>query len=146
MRFHTATASALALTLALLSTVANAAAPTPCQKCVQSLLEAKQPACANLGYLGNVENIVFDKLSNKEKTCLCTMTSSADWYLPCQKPDACSAREIDVTDFVNEALKKKVFCPNGGVFTDAANGGCLMSSSKVAAGITVAAAVVGALV
>lgn len=42
------------------------------------------------------------------------------------------------------ALKSKVFCPNGGVFTDAA--GCLVSGTKGAALGLGVVAVIGALV
>lgn len=41
-------------------------------------------------------------------------------------------------------LKSKVFCPNGGVFTDAA--GCLVSGSKAATVGLGMAAIIGALV
>ncbi|KAF9930946.1 hypothetical protein FBU30_011055 [Linnemannia zychae] len=116
-----------------------------CNECTSAATISAHSSCAGVKYLGTVDNIQFDKLSNKEKTCLCSMTSNKEWYQSCRREDACSAGMMDAMDIAVEALKNKVFCPNGGVFIDAATG-TVLPNSKVAAGLTVAAAIVGALV
>jgi hypothetical protein len=55
---------------------------------------------------------------------------------------------MDVFDELIGALKAKVFCPNGGVFTDSTSavGGCVVPGSKAAAVGLGVAVVISALV
>ncbi|KAF8933517.1 hypothetical protein BGZ47_010835 [Haplosporangium gracile] len=158
MHFHTIIASTLLAVLSITASTVSAgttssimslsaaSSKTTCQACVDKAVLDTKPSCKDITYLGNVDTIVFDKLSNKEKTCLCSMAASDDWYHSCERPDACDAEMMEMYDRTIAQLKAKVFCPNGGVFTDAA-GGCVMPGGKIVAGLTVAAtAVIGALV
>ncbi|KAF9139867.1 hypothetical protein BGX30_007364 [Mortierella sp. GBA39] len=155
MYFRTITVSALLAVLSitvsagttpsLMSLSSAAASKTACQACVDKAIIDTKPSCKDIGYLGNINTLVFDKLSNKEKTCLCSMAApNGDWYHTCERPDACSAGMMEEYDGLMAALKSKVFCPNGGVFTDAAR--CLVPGSKTAAVGLGVAAVIGALV
>ncbi|OAQ22573.1 hypothetical protein K457DRAFT_25955 [Linnemannia elongata AG-77] len=94
------------------------ASKTACQVCVDKTVLNTMPLCKDIDYLGTTDTLVFYKLSNKDKTR--PIAASNDWYHTCERSDACSASMMEEYDGLMAALKSKVFCPNGGVFTDTA--------------------------
>ncbi|KAG0297277.1 hypothetical protein BGZ97_004319 [Linnemannia gamsii] len=121
MRFQTIVASSLLL--AILSFTASAATRTglislaaknDCDRCVESSMIKIEPACANLPYIGQIEEFDDSKLSPQHRKCFCAIPPNSDWYQNCYLSEKCDAAQMDLIEWKVTVLRTETVCPTPG--------------------------------
>jgi len=137
MHFPTVTVSTMVLALTIATTTLipsqASAAKSDCDRCVEDAMLKLQPACANLGYIGDISQFSDDKLTPQHRKCFCSVPAGNSWYQPCYISEKCNNAQMELMNMIVTTFKNKTICPAPSASTAdaAANVGAGNGSPKV---------------